>query len=539
MAAEQNQNYIANIFYNIVKHRWLILVPVLCTMAFIYSYTKNVDYYKSSAIVIFDTEYALAHQDPGIQNAFESRVKHTVGSLKFGDSLNSITKKAYPEISPDANMLKFNSLARKLAANNGIHLAFRRDNYRALTVSYTAKDPVEAYEVVRAAIDTLEEDSKGDTERRVSKSLSFFRSELEKTKDKLRAIDQEILQLTNGLGGDPMTGEMISADQRTPLGLNLGLDQAIKFQQSLPQLEIDLRVNQKELDRLVEKLESKDYLDESGSEQLEYVSSNDPLIKEVQATILAKRKNQHILTSQGYKPAHPKQKSLSAEIKNLENLVTSRLKELKGTGSDKEFELVRLKHEQKLRTQIESKREEINSLNDKITALASYKEEFDSKRDSFKSKLDMIAELRTRLEELKLNKFILNDSYNVTATELEQVKRIGRADDNDIGLTIKVAEEPRIPAAPIPLAHLSVFTMGFALSLACGIALVCAVDTLDTTVGTAMELQTLSELPVIGSIDKLVSPGDEEKEKLTRYAIVTLVLLILLSADFIVEKLFL
>jgi hypothetical protein len=511
-------------------------------MSLVFSYTRSVDLYRSSAIVTFETEYVLADRDQLIKSLFEDKVRSVVGTIRFGDSIRDIVRRVWPDLNPEVNPVEFNSKVSALGSRSGIELVTHSNNERALTISFTAKDPDEAYRVVQATVDSLIDQTKSLTERRVANSESFLKREIEAYRAKLERMDQEIVRLENGLA--PLMGDADQGARSTNSDGTQVLDPSafrdqLKYRESLPQLEFDLKVAEKELARLVSSLESEDYLNEA--QQLEGLLSvgDDDLLKELRSSIIAKEKDRHLLSSQGFLELHPKRKALDAEIRNLKKLEKERVAELGKEAGVQGTEIAKLKLERELRGKISAKTEEVTRLRDRIAVLKRYQQEVREQKDEIVSQIDVFASQRSQLDQLKQQKSITAEAYHTAVTELEQIRRQGRADRGDIGLRITIAEAPQVPKNPVPLAHMSTVLMGLAMSIAAGVGLVCIIDVLDTSVSSAAELREFSPVPVLGEIDRMVTEAVKKKERTRRYALAAFLVVMVLSSDIIVSRLIL
>jgi len=535
--ASYEENSLATMLANILRYKWILIVPLFLTMVLVYSYTRNLEYYKSNASVSFRTEYLFTQGTRGGLSPFEERVNLLVTSLKYGEQVKRIARKVWPNISQG----ELDGKVRRLAGSKGIKLSFRKDNHRALVISYTAESPDDAYRVVQCTLEELMSNSRHDTERRVKSTVQFLTSRMASLKVELVDIDQEILRLKNGLA--PLVGAEtgvdlvtdITQDSLTP-GLERGLNQALRYKDSLPKLQFEKHVAEKELSRLREKLENKEYLVRSiAASSVANDFRNDPLFQEVQTSIIQKRKEIHLLTSQGFKTAHPKQRAVKAEISNLERLLKSRKKELSSQDKEDQLELNRIQAEAKIRTQIGEKSEQISLIEDKIKVLESYQEEIISKKNAIGSQLDSIAAQKTRIEELIQKKYAKTQAYNLAASELEQVHQFGQASADDVGLRITVEEPPFLPETPVKYAHLSRYIMGLVLSLAFGMGLIFTLDSLDTSVVSPVELQAITGVPVLGSVDKFTTESEKHSNKMLKFAAITFLLLFTLFADYLVQ----
>ena len=529
------QNTFTTLPARIFQRKWLIIVPVAVVMSLVSGYAKNVDLFRSSAIVSFQTEYMLADRDQAIQSLFEDKMQSVVGSLRFGDPLRSITSKVWPELDPDENPVQFNNKAQKLGGDSGVQLAFRRDNYRALNISYTSSNPEEAYKVVQATIDTLIEEARARTARRVTSSAAFLESEITKYQQKLKALDKEIVRIESGLGSDEQ-GDTFVATAGSGPDANPFLNKN-KYRRTLPQLEFDLKVETRELDRLRTKLNDKEYLqnEEDLSEVLAQV--DDPILAEVRDTLANKQKEKSLLSSQGYLAKHPKQRALAAEINNLRQLEKSRLTELRSQSDSQTFETAKVKMESRLRQKISEKSAEVQRISDRISVMKQYEAELGAQQSELVSHLDVISAQRSRLEQLKHEKNVTGEAFHQAVSELELIGRQGRADADEIGLRIIVSEPPKVPKNPLPLAHMSTIVMGLAISLAIGIGLICLLESMDSSVRNAAELRAIVPVPVIGEVDKMISTEELTSRRIKIGALCAFLFLFVLFSEQLVLRL--
>ena len=533
------REHFSSLPYKLIKRRWWIITPIVMVMSLVYSYTQSVDLYRSSAIVTFQTEYVLADRDQSLRNLFEEKVSSVVGSLRFGDSMRKIVLSAWPDIDPESNPVAFNGKVASLGSRNGVELAFRRDNYRALTISYTSKDPDEAYRVVQSTVDTLIDQTKSLSERRVANSEIFLVKEISEYKRKLVEIGQEITRLENGLGQyageDAEVGEQSGA-VLTDAG---AIREQLRYREGLPQLEFDLKVAEKELARMINKLESGSYLTDARDLEGLLSVGDDDLLRELRSTIIEKQKQRHLYSSQGFLAKHPKQKALDAEIRNLKRLEKERIETLADEAGIRGTEIARLKLERELRSKISEKTEDISRLRDRIAVTKRYREEIRKDKDALVSQIDVIAAQRSRLEQLRQQKAVTAEGYANAVSELEIIRRQGRADEGDIGLRIDIAEAPVVPKYPVPLAHMSAVLMGFAFSVAIGIGLVFLLELIDTSVSSAAELRRLVSIPVIGETDRMVTAEIRARAQMRHAVLIVFLAFFVLASDEIVSRFFL
>ena len=545
MAVSGTEN-ISSLLHKVLRRRWMIIVPVVTTMSLVAAYTRSVDLYRSSAIVTFGTEYALADEDQNIVRMFDQKIATIVASLRFGEPLRSIAQKVWPEVDPSKDPVRFNNLAQSVGSGRGLELIARRDNTRALTIAYTSKDPEEAFKIVQATIETLIEEARLHSERRVASSSTFLLQEMEAKRSEIEKLDQEITRLETGFGivsaPDPSKPSDPKKSTITLSPALLEQEQArdtLKYRDTLPQLQFERTVAEKELERLVNRLEKKEYLEEAKELEGTIALGDDEQLRQIREAVSLKEREKQTLISQGILERHPKRRSLEAELRNLSAQEQSRRKELAAKSGQNGLDAAQLAVERKLRTQISEKSEQLAQIKDKIAVLEHYQEQMQSQKDTIVSQLDVLSVTRSRLESLKRQKAVAVEAYQQTVTELEIIRRHGRLDEGDIGMRIAVAEEPEVPKAPIPYAHMSTVVMAFFLSFAFGVCAICAIDAVDNSLSSPTELRAVVPVPVIGEVDRMVSAESRAYFAASRLAVVAFLLFVIAFSNPIVRRFFL
>lgn len=523
--------------HKIIQRRWFFLTPLVIAVALSLAYSRQVKVYRSSAIITFQTEYLMAEQDPTLMRSFENKVRNLVSSLLYGDSLKLITKIAYPELDPNQDIANFNRKASRLGSDGGIKLAFRKDDYRALSISHDSVDPKEAYNVVKATIEAVNQANQEDTKRKIKSSTSFLKKEIDRYKNKLEEIEEKIFRLKSGMAITSAKNQAQTVSNSIA-DYDLSIAQAIKYQESLPELKFELGVSERELKRISDKLENKSYLSEASELQAALDIDNDSFLSELRKSIIEKKQTATALASQGFLKEHPKRKAIEGELKSLERMEAERIRKLNSAQDKETLELAKLKLEQKLRADLEKKTREVDQLKDKIKIMQSYKDSVTTDSDSINSSLDAISKHKTSLLELEHEKMITSEAYNQAASELEVINRKGRAEEGDIAMRITLAEEPKLPKNPLALAHASTVAMSVIISLAFGVSLVALMEMLDTSFHTAGELEKLANIPVLGSIERISTISEIRKKANKELLIISLLILIYIFSGVIIKIIF-
>ena len=105
---------------------------------------------------------------------------------------------------------------------------------------------------------------------------------------------------------------------------------------------------------------------------------------------------------------------------------------------------------------------------------------------------------------------------------MEQAKVTQRLGESDEGVKFKILEPARLPLRPIKPNFLKIFIFSLLLGLFIGAGIAFLAEHLDQSFQSAEELQTASELPVLGSISAIVTEQDlvDDRQRLKdRFAI--------------------
>ena len=77
--------------------------------------------------------------------------------------------------------------------------------------------------------------------------------------------------------------------------------------------------------------------------------------------------------------------------------------------------------------------------------------------------------------------------------------------------------------------------MGLVLSLAFGMGLIFTLDSLDTSLVSPVELQAITGVPVIGSVDKFTTETRNQTTNMLKYGFFTALLVLALLADYLLD----
>jgi len=114
------------------------------------------------------------------------------------------------------------------------------------------------------------------------------------------------------------------------------------------------------------------------------------------------------------------------------------------------------------------------------------------------------------LQRLTRNYEVYNQTYRNLQGRLERAKVTQRLGDSDEGTKFKVLEPARLPLRPVSPNMLKIFIFSLFLGMFTGAGLAFIVEYLDQSFQSADDLKAALELPVIGSISKIITEADIE-----------------------------
>lgn len=500
--------------------RWplLFLFPFILVLTGLLAYVANIEIYRSNAIVLFQSNYIPVENHFTILDKIEDQPVKIVRSLLYGEPVKSIIDKVWPEIKNDE--LAVNGKIGSLRSKNGLKLKFQRDNSNALSVSYDSKDPQTAYNVVKATIESLKDYNRQVTEERLASGVEFLKQELEVTKGELSDLEQRIVRARSGLPLSVLEAHNKESDSLKQIldlmpfdyDIEGKLAKSLRFDESISELSFELEISQKELEQLKKDLESKEYLNNSDNLEEVLNPGNDQEIGKISSMILTKQELLSSYTSKGFLGAHPDVRSVKNEIENLSKLKQEKLFGLQSQLNKEDQELTNLRLEKLHRKNIENKQKNIEEIKDRITATKAFHQKFQNKDIGLDDKLKELSDRKALLLELENKKLVASHSYAQMAKRLEVISREGRVDQDKFGLSIKVAENPKVPNSTVPFAGLPIVVLGVVVCIAVLFTLATIMSLSDTSIFSSIDLFTLLNVPVIGVVDSFITKSEKEKK---------------------------
>ncbi len=117
------------------------------------------------------------------------------------------------------------------------------------------------------------------------------------------------------------------------------------------------------------------------------------------------------------------------------------------------------------------------------------------------------------LARLKRDYDVNAETYQNLQKRLEQANITQRLGESDEGLKFKILEPARLPLRPVKPNMLKMAFFGLLLGIFLGASVAFLAEYLDQSFQTAEELQTLLEIPVLGSISTILTEEDVERRR--------------------------
>ena len=526
----------------LVRHPWLFVCPFVIISSLTFSYVSNMPLdYECTAAISFGSASGNVLERKG-----DNRRDAIVGSLFFGNNLAKVIKDVWPGIDEKKNPVQYNGVANRLR-NPQSGMIFRSDrrNSSVMFISFSDQDPKLCYKVVKSVIAVIKEGGKSVNEGNLETGLVFLRQQLAFYKDKLKAIDEESSKLRSKL--QKMSSELSMEDRNlvaevtsdTKFKENSGqlfIQQSVKYEEILAGLNLELLELNKSRESIIGRLERKDFSKVPLSLQQ---CMEDAIMKQYEGQIAIKELALTDLLSKGYTLEHPDASKLSAAISDLRALQEKRIRILTGidvqelSGNDKNLAEVMMKSE------LISISSRIETLKSKIDLIGGYQKSSEGKLKSpGSSQGTAVYADASRLTDLKNEKEINFKYYVDIRRQLEEVEMKARVEESDVGLSVDVVVEPIEPTMPNSRKKGKLFIMGFVMAIIAGGGLAYIVDYLDKSIRSPEELRSILKIPVLASVERMLTMEDVRQQKMRRKAIILGLFVFVVLSNVIMKLLF-
>jgi uncharacterized protein involved in exopolysaccharide biosynthesis len=406
------------------------------------------------------------------------------GSYRIVNSSNQIVAKGVSNYRTDA--LGFQILIDNLHSNKDQYIKFHLNNYRGLVgmimgsllvqeikgvdmvrISINWSDPTMAAELANAVADAYVASSLEDKKIQSSSSRKFIKQQLDKAEENLTEAEKELEQY-----------------QRTHKVIDMGL-QARDLVTLSSKLETDLMDNQILLNSLETQRKRLDELVSSGkSELLEGIKniSEDPALSALYHN-LYDLKFQRITMLETMTPENPRIKAIEKQISEMQTQIDAIVGSILNSGSF--ADRLALTKEQ-------------------IQILISVKNEIDSR-------IRMLPEQQMTLTSLTRATQAYESIYTLLLTRYQEAKITEAMKTAEI----QVVDKALVPFFPISPHHGQNLMLGVLVGLILGLIATFLLEYLDTSIKNPDEVESILEIPVLGTIGKFSDSNGGEQPKIT------------------------
>lgn len=445
----------------------------------------------------------------------QERKDYLISKVLLGENMRDIIKEVWPGFKEETYPARYNRLVDTLRnPRTGINMVFDRKDPSLLNISFISTSPDVAYKIVQATIATIRIENRKAIEDAIETSLFFLRKQLIFYKNKLTAIDQEMVRIKDELkelsvGLSPAEADLVrevtSAATFGGTG-EFAAQKAVKFEEILADLNLQLVDATKKKEFLEEHINNKDF-----SYQL--MESQNISGEVFNKAIAEKELAVSDLIARGYLPDHPVLKRLKKSLDDLKAIGSARIEDVTG-GALEMTESEKKSAEEAMKADLKDVEFTIEALKAKIATIENYRQTAEEKLRQSGTGLSPVAIKVAQLKELKSEKEITEKYYNDIRKQLEETDLKNRVEKSDAGFVINVVEEPKIPINPLPSKKTAGLLLGMVMAIGAGVVCSYTADSLDKSIKSAAELRELFRIPVLGAVDKIYTVQELEAERL-------------------------
>ncbi len=474
----------------IVRRRWWAIIPavilsgiaILITLQFPKTYVSQTMILLQPRDVPQDFVMDLIGGDANERlNALEQTVLSRTNILKIVNEFEG----QLPEGRASNDEGRVAGLKKRIAIElTAAQKKSRNPSTFNIQITYRDRNPEVAQKIAgRLASLFIEQDNR-ERENKVFGTAEFLEAELAKTTEQLRQSEESLKSLN------------------------------MRYRYSLP---TEMESNQRTLDRLqLEKNGNIEALDRSFGQQTDLeklTSETPPMISRESAAnlrtavrnplveIYRKKQQEYDELIARAKPAHPEVRRLKAELEQMKKNIPPEDLAIEDSSNPSVPAMVPnpvyqnlIEQMRKLKTEIEFRQRDKKRIDD---AMAQYNQRILDTPGVDQKMKDII---RTNAD--------LTKQYDELRTKVYQAKLAGNLESRQRGSQFQIVDPANLPTVPSSMNPIIILLAGLAASLAMGILLALAVNSLKQEVWTNRELEKALEVPVLAEIPAIVTPAD-------------------------------
>lgn len=273
--------------------------------------------------------------------------------------------------------------------------------------------------------------------------------------------------------------------------------------------------------RLEEAIRRKDELElqfADGSENIPAETIDDPVVQEMQKQLTDKFIELSRLKAVKTE-AHPALNRLRREIEQLEDAVKERLRAL-SAGEKMDFNPIY----RSLKIELAVTEDKIDSLRARIRLSEKLAKELGAA-------IKTIPQREQALANLRRDRNIAAKMYTKVTTKLETASIDQRLEQKEKGVSLTVIEPAVVPFRPHKPNKQFIIMFGLLFGAMVGIGMASFAEAADTSFNTPQQLEEVTKMPVLGTIDLMYSVEEAEQVK-ARYNLVIFSIIILALSAF-------
>lgn len=523
------------------RHPWIFLSSVVIIMSLVHAKVSlDPVEYESKAILSFEIEEESMPERWAEQKLTRVK-KNLVSKALLGDSIRSIIKQVWPNLSEERDPVEYGELLEMLRdPKNGIQFSEdKKDPANLMELSFRDPDPEVCYVVLQATIDAINTENKRAAEEKIKAKLEFLRDQIKFYKEKLNTINGEMTEIKNELV--ERFPELTERERDLVAGVDAGGEAGLAKQSSVETYvmydEMLTKLNLELLEAQQKKVTLERHL-ESGTMAPKIKSSKSPekdvFIEQYSKAAASKEVEIANLMAGGYTKEHPEVKKIRNEMNRLKALTGERISALRSEGPEFIDENVA---KEKVASEIEGVNFQIEAIKNKINLTEGYRKTSREQLKPSEGEKSNIYERVERLKELKKENEINEGYYLDIRKQLEAAELKARLEKEKGGFKIDIIEEPSVPLSPVSFEKAKLLMLGLIISLMVGAGLAYFVDSIDTSIRSAKELRELCDVPVLASIDKICTVQEVIMGRVRRNTIIITLIVIVVASKILVKLL--
>jgi polysaccharide chain length determinant protein (PEP-CTERM system associated) len=487
-------------------YRWIALVTaaLICAGGWVVVLGMP-DRYQVTTKVFLDTSTILKPLLKGIaldSNTREDTVRMVQRTLLSRPNIEAVARKTDLDLKahgPD----EFEELLKRLQSNIQVTGTYR-DNI--FDISYTNTDPKLAARVVQALLNIFMEKSLGESRKDTSNSKQFLDQQIHDYKTKLETAEERLKEFKQkNVGLMPGEGQSYYSQLQAASA-------------ELAQAKLQLEEATKRRDELHKQVqgEAPSFGFDSSSPSLSSPAgpSSETATLDERIAAMESRLDQLLLQ---YTEQHPDVIATRRVLRDLKRQRKEKLEKLAearkaapaatSPAGSAPAPLVENPVYQQMKVAL-------GQADAEVAALQARVEEYERRKENLAKLVNTVPEIEAELTRLNRNYRIYKANYDELVQRREALKLSDQASQTTDAVQFNIVEPPRVPTLPAGPDRPRLNAIILVLGLAAGVGLAWLVAMVRSGVYTKDDFQEISDLPVLGVVSRIWTPGMLFKRRL-------------------------